>query len=84
MPVMISVREEIWTIGIEPQLVRRIGVRAVLAGWDAARERAKELAAEFPERGYEQEYDYAWGREKDDKRNHRFIVGRDYSSGNSS
>lgn len=68
--------EQIWTTGVAPKLVREIGVRAAEEGWEAARERAKQLASKFEVHDfmYGEDYFYAWGRDKDGKEVHRFIV----------
>jgi hypothetical protein len=68
--------EEIWTAGTAPQLAGRMRVKDARYGWEAAYERARELAARFDESDFVhgEQFSYAWGRNKDSDRTHRFVV----------
>ncbi len=68
--------EEIWTAGTDPKLARRTRVKDAKYGWEAAYERAKELASKFDESDFVhgEQYSYAWGRNKDSKKMHRFVI----------
>jgi len=68
--------EEVWTGGADPRPTRRARVKDAKDGWHAAYDRARELAAKFDESDFVhgEEYSYAWGRNKDSKKTHRFIV----------
>ena len=68
--------EEIWTTGAEPKLARPVRIKDARYGWEAAYERARELAAGFDESDFVhgEHYSYAWGRNKDSGKTHRFVV----------
>jgi hypothetical protein len=68
--------EEVWTTGVDPRPVRRARIKDARHGWDAAYERAKELASGFDESDFVhgEQYSYAWGRNKNSEQTHRFIV----------
>jgi len=68
--------EEIWTSGAEPKLARPVRIKDARYGWEEAYERARELAAGFDESDFVhgEQYSYAWGRNKDSRETHRFIV----------
>jgi hypothetical protein len=74
--MMRSISEEIWTTGVDSKLVRQMGIRAAADGWEAAYERAKELASKFEIHNFEhdEQRSYAWGRNKDDGVVHLFVV----------
>lgn len=71
-----AIVEEIWTNGVNPQLVRRIGARGGAEGWDAAYERAKEFTARFEIKGFEhtETCSFTWGRDPGATFHHRFVV----------
>lgn len=68
--------EEIWTAGADPKLARLSRIKDARYGWEAAYERARELAANFDESDFihGERYSYAWGRNKDSDQTHRFVV----------
>jgi hypothetical protein len=68
--------EEVWTTGVEPKMKRRVRVKDAKYGWDAAYERARELAARYDESDFVhgEQYSYAWGRNKNSHKIHRFVV----------
>jgi hypothetical protein len=68
--------EEIWTVGADPKLARLSRIKDARYGWQAAYERARELAASFDESDFihGEQYSYAWGRNKDSDQTHRFVV----------
>jgi hypothetical protein len=67
--------EEILT-GADPKLAKRSRIKDARYGWEAAYERAQELAASFDEWGFVhgERYSYAWGRNKNSEQTHRFVV----------
>jgi hypothetical protein len=68
--------EEVWTSGLNPRPMRRARMRDARDGWNAACERAKELAASFDESDFihGENYSYAWGRNKDSRETYRYVV----------
>lgn len=68
--------EEVWTSEVHPRPLRRARIKDARDGWDAAYERARELAAKFDESDFVhgELYSYAWGRNKNAKETYRFIV----------
>jgi hypothetical protein len=68
--------EEIWTAGSRPKLVRLTRVKDARYGWEAAYERARELASDFDESDFvhAERCSYAWGRNRDSEETHRFVV----------
>jgi hypothetical protein len=68
--------EEVWTTGVDPRPVRRPRMKDARDGWNAAYERARELAAGFDESDFVhgQHYSYAWGRNRNSGETYRFIV----------
>lgn len=68
--------EEIWTTEDDPKLAKRTRIRDAKDGWNAAFERAVELASRFDIWDFVHgvEYSYAWGRNEKSKKVHRFIV----------
>jgi hypothetical protein len=68
--------EEVWTAGHDPKLKRRVRVKDATYGRDAAYERAKELAARYDEWDFVhgEMYSYAWGRNRNSQKIHRFVV----------
>jgi len=68
--------EEVWTAEVAPKLARRIGVRDARHGWEAAYQRARELASEFDESDFVhgEAFSYAWGRNRNSPKTHRFLV----------
>jgi len=68
--------EEVWTGGGDPKLAEPTRVRDARDGWDAAYRRATELASKFDEWDFVhgEKHSYAWGRNKDSQKIHRFVV----------
>jgi hypothetical protein len=74
--------EETWTLGDDPKLISRIGLRAEAESWEAAYNGAESIAAKFAEhRGFlhgfthDEQHSYGWARAKDDPTViHRFVV----------
>jgi hypothetical protein len=68
--------EEVWTADLEPRPMRLARIKDARVGWDAAYDRARELAAEFDESDFVhgEAYSYAWGRNRNSAEIHRFIV----------
>jgi hypothetical protein len=68
--------EEIWTTGTAPRLARPVRIKDARYGWEAAYERARELAAGFDESDFVhgERYSYAWGRNKNSDETHHFVV----------
>jgi hypothetical protein len=68
--------EEVWTTGVDPRPVRRARMLDARDGWDAAYQRARELAADFDESDFVhgEHYSYAWGRNKNARETYRFVV----------
>ena len=68
--------EEIWSLGTDAKLIRRIGARRAAESREAAYDLAKRLAASFEPNGFthSETSSYAWGRERRVRRNRRFVV----------
>jgi hypothetical protein len=68
--------EEIWLTGPRPTLARQTRIKDARYGWQAAYERARELASRFDESDFVhgEQYSYAWGRNKDSDQMHRYVV----------
>jgi hypothetical protein len=68
--------EEVWTSGTDPKPVRRPRIKDARDGWNAAYERAMELAASFDESDFVhgERYSYAWGRNRDARETYRYVV----------
>ena len=68
--------EEVWTSGAETKLKRRVRVKDVKYGRDAAYQRAQELAAKYDEWDFVhgELCSYALGRNKNSQKIHRFVV----------
>jgi len=68
--------EEVWTTGLNPRPTRLARIKDARVGWDAAYDRARELAAEFDESDFVhgEQHSYAWGRNRNSGETHRFIV----------
>jgi hypothetical protein len=68
--------EEVWTTGADPKPLRRARIKDARDGWNAAYQRARELAAHFDESDFvhDEQHSYAWGRNKDSRATYRYIV----------
>jgi len=68
--------EEVWSAEADPRPKRRARIKDARYGWEAAYQRARELAADFDESDFVhgERYSYAWGRNRDSEETYRFIV----------
>jgi hypothetical protein len=68
--------EEVWTTGVDPKPLRRARIKDAKDGWDAAYERARELAAKFDQSDFVhgEQYSYAWGRDDNSRATYRYVV----------
>jgi hypothetical protein len=68
--------EEVWTTDVAPKLARRVRIKDAKDGWEAAYQRAQELAAKFDESDFVhgRDYSYAWGRNRKSRKIHRFVI----------